>query len=178
MLEPEAPCPHHARRTDAQAGQDCCVLFGLGVGATVGPSLGPAAVWSGVAIAALGVVLSLVGTTESDLVGDGLVDRDEDAGVAGDGTTTGTAVVAERRRRNRQRPTLSGLGTRVEQILKLAEEQADDHRAEARLEAEGIVTASSGPRRPTGRCASPDRCSRALPEERGYGARGIRAGTR
>lgn len=118
------------------------VLFGLGVGAAVGPSLGPAAVWSGVAIAALGVALSLVGTTESDLVGDGLVDRDEDAGVAGDGMTTGTAVVAERRRRNRQRPTLSGLGTRVEQILKLAEEQAADHRAEARLEAEGIVTAA------------------------------------
>ncbi|MGS2619543.1 DivIVA domain-containing protein [Micromonospora sp. LZ34] len=118
------------------------VLFGLGVGATIGPSLGPAAVWSGVAVAALGVGLSLIGTTESDLVGDDLVDRDEDAGLAGDGTTAGTAVVAERRRRDRQRPTLSGLGTRVEQILELAEEQADDHRAEARLEAEGIVTAA------------------------------------
>ncbi|MFI5490474.1 hypothetical protein [Micromonospora echinaurantiaca] len=34
------------------------------------------------------------------------------------------------------------MGTRVEQILDLAEEQADDHRAEARLEAEGIVTAA------------------------------------
>ncbi|WP_374103788.1 DivIVA domain-containing protein [Micromonospora sp. U56] len=117
------------------------VLFGLGVGATVGPSLGPAAVWSGVAVAALGVALSLVGTTESDLVGDGPADRDEDREVAGDGTATGSAV-AERRRRNRQRPTLSGLGTRVEQILELAEEQANDHRAEARLEAEGIVTAA------------------------------------
>ncbi|MGW5667366.1 hypothetical protein [Micromonospora sp. NPDC003776] len=40
------------------------------------------------------------------------------------------------------RPTLSGLGTRVEQLLKLAEEQADDHRAKARLDAEGIVTAA------------------------------------
>ncbi|MEO3769209.1 hypothetical protein [Micromonospora sp. B9E7] len=28
------------------------VLFGLGVGASVGPSLGPAALWSGVAVAA------------------------------------------------------------------------------------------------------------------------------
>ncbi|MEU5790646.1 hypothetical protein ABZ754_23335 [Micromonospora purpureochromogenes] len=118
------------------------VLFGLGVGATVGSSLGPAAFWSGVAIAAIGVALSLVGTTESDLVGDGLVDHDEDAGIAGDETTTGTAVVPERRRRNRQPPALSGLGTRVEQILKLAEKQADDYRAEARLEAEGIVTAA------------------------------------
>ena len=118
------------------------VLFGLGVGATVGPSLGPAAVWPGVAIAALGVALSLVGTTGSALVGDGPVDHDEEAGAADDATTTGTTVVAQRRRRNRQRPTLNGLSTRVEQILKLAEEQADDHRAKARLEAEGIVTAA------------------------------------
>ncbi|MFG3301797.1 DivIVA domain-containing protein [Micromonospora chersina] len=114
------------------------VLFGLGVGAAVGASLGPAAVWPGVAVAAL----SLIGTTESDLVGDDLVDRDGEPGAADDGTTPGTAVVAERRRRNRQRPTLSGLGTRVEQILHLAEEQADHHRAEARREAEGIVTAA------------------------------------
>src|SRR5579859_18626 len=40
------------------------------------------------------------------------------------------------------RPTLSGLGTRVEQILRLAEEQANDHRGEAKREAEGIVSAS------------------------------------
>lgn len=43
---------------------------------------------------------------------------------------------------NSRRSLLSGLGSRVEQILKLAEEQADNHRAEARLEAEGIVTAA------------------------------------
>lgn len=118
------------------------VLFGLGVGAAVGASLGPAAVWPGVAVAALGVALSLIGTTESDLVGDDLVDRDGEPGAAGDGTTAGTAVVAQRRRRDQQRPTLSGLGTRVEQILQLAEEQADDHRAEVRREAERIVTAA------------------------------------
>ncbi|MGV9809642.1 hypothetical protein [Micromonospora chersina] len=118
------------------------VLFGFGVGAAVGASLGPAAVWPGVAVAALGVALSLIGTRESDLVGDDLVDRDEETGAAGDATTAGTAVVAERRRRDRQRPTLSGLGTRVEQILQLAEEQADDHRAGARREAEAIVAAA------------------------------------
>jgi hypothetical protein len=106
------------------------VLVGLGVGVAVGPSLGPAGVWSGVAIATLGVALSLVGTTES-----------EDAGVAGDGTTTGAAVVAERRQ-DRQGPTFSDLGPYVEQLLSLAEEQADQHRAEARLEAEEIVTAA------------------------------------
>ncbi|MBM7494270.1 hypothetical protein JOD64_005492 [Micromonospora luteifusca] len=114
------------------------VLFGLGVGATVGPSLGPAALWSGVAVATLGVALSLLGTTESDLIGDGLVDRDEKTELAGAGTTTRTME----RRQDRERPTLSGLSTRVEQILRLAEEQAADHRAEARREAEGIVTAA------------------------------------
>ncbi|WP_435820955.1 hypothetical protein [Micromonospora musae] len=118
------------------------VLFGLGVGAAAGPSIGPAALWSGIAVAALGVTLSLIGTTESDLVADGLVPRDEDTGEAGHRTTTGRGDAAERRRRDRQRPTLSGLGTRVEQILELAEGQADDHRAEARREAERIVTAA------------------------------------
>jgi len=39
------------------------------------------------------------------------------------------------------RPTLSGLGTRVEQILRLAEEQANDHRGEAKRESEGILSA-------------------------------------
>ncbi|TDC37398.1 hypothetical protein E1211_10475 [Micromonospora sp. 15K316] len=115
------------------------LLFGLGVGAAVGPSLGPAAVWSGIAVAALGVTLSLVGTSESDLVRDGLVGRGEEAG---DGTPAATADDAERRRRDRERPTLSGLATRVEQILELAQKQGDDHRAEARREAERIVTAA------------------------------------
>jgi hypothetical protein len=39
------------------------VLFGLGLGAAAGPSLEPAAVWSGVALATLGVALALVGRT-------------------------------------------------------------------------------------------------------------------
>ena len=46
------------------------------------------------------------------------------------------------------RPTLSGLGTRVEQILRLAEEQANDHRGESKREAEGIISGpeAGGPR--------------------------------
>ncbi|MGV9215121.1 hypothetical protein ACTFTM_24945 [Micromonospora sp. RB23] len=112
------------------------VLIGLGVGAAVGPSLGPAALWSGVAVAALGVALSLIGTSGSHLVEDGLADRGD-----ADQAASGTAVAAPRRRK-RETPTLSGLGTRVEQILDLAEKQAEDHRAVARLEAESIVTAA------------------------------------
>src|SRR3954452_14543870 len=40
------------------------------------------------------------------------------------------------------RPTLSGLGTRVGQILRLAEEQANDQRGEAKRESEGILSAA------------------------------------
>ncbi|WP_430502793.1 DivIVA domain-containing protein [Micromonospora trifolii] len=117
-------------------------LFGLGVGVAVGSAFGPVAVWLGVAVAAVGIGLSLIGTAESDLVGDGLVDRDEPAGVTSDATVVGRAGVAERKRRNANRPTFANLGTRVEQILKLAEEQADDHLNAARLEADKTVSAA------------------------------------
>lgn len=110
------------------------LLFGLGVGAAVGPSLGTAALWSGVAVAALGVGLAMVGESEADLVADGTAGRD------GSGTSTDTSY--EEWRQRHERPTLSGLGTQVERILKLAEEQANDHRAEARRESEELVTAA------------------------------------
>ena len=83
-------------------------LFGLGVGLVVGPALGPVAIWLGVAVAALGIGLSLIGTAESDLVGDGLVDRDEPAG---DRSAAGTAGVAERQRRNANRTHVRPPGT-------------------------------------------------------------------
>ncbi|WP_328653524.1 hypothetical protein OG598_06565 [Micromonospora sp. NBC_00330] len=114
-------------------------LFGLGVGLVVGPALGPVAIWLGVAVAALGIGLSLIGTAESDLVRDGMVDRDEPAG---DRSAAGTAGVAERQRRNANRPTFAHLGPQVERILKLAEEQADDHLNAARLDAEKTVNAA------------------------------------
>jgi vacuolar-type H+-ATPase subunit H len=38
--------------------------------------------------------------------------------------------------------TIHGLGSRVEGILRLAEQQADDHRAQARREAAEIVAAA------------------------------------
>ena len=79
------------------------VLFGLGVGLVVGPSLGAVAVWLGVAVAALGIGLSLIGTAESDLVGDGLVDRDEPAG----------RPATDRQRAPRASPNDSG-GTRTD----------------------------------------------------------------
>ncbi|WFE99987.1 hypothetical protein [Micromonospora sp. WMMD964] len=110
------------------------VLVGLGVGAAVGPSLGTAALWSGIAVAVLGIGLSLVGESEPDLVADGMVDRD------GKGTSADTS--AESRRQLYERPTLTGLAPRVEQILRLAEEQANDHRAEATRECEEMVAAA------------------------------------
>src|SRR5919106_1181426 len=42
----------------------------------------------------------------------------------------------------RAQPTLSGLGTRVEQLLRLAEEQAKEHRGESKREAEKLIAAA------------------------------------
>ncbi|MFK4245934.1 hypothetical protein ACI2KV_23925 [Micromonospora chokoriensis] len=113
------------------------LLVGLGVGAAAGPSLGPAAAWSGIAIGALGVALFLVGTRESDLVGDVGID-DEEAEVPYDGAAT----AVERRPRIRQRSTFAHLGPHVEQILRLAEEQASTIVEDARLESERLVAAA------------------------------------
>ncbi|SCF08091.1 DivIVA domain-containing protein [Micromonospora chokoriensis] len=110
------------------------LIVGLGVGAAVGPSLGTAALWSGVAVAALGVGLSLIGDSAPDLVAQGTVDRD--------GNRASTDASGDARRELYERPTLSGLAPRVEQILRLAEEQADDHRAEAKRESEELVAAA------------------------------------
>ena len=68
-----------------------------------------------------------------------MVDRDEPAG---DRSAAGTAGVGERQRRNANRPTFAHLGPQVERILKLAEEQADDHLNAARLDAEKTVNAA------------------------------------
>lgn len=97
------------------------IVFGIGVGVVSGPFLGDAALWAGVVIAALGVALALAGPTDNRyLTGTGL-------SPLGDGG---------------QQSSLGGLGTRVEQILRLAEEQADDHRREATREAEAILSAA------------------------------------
>ena len=52
--------------------------------------------------------------------------------------------VAEQAKQLEQRaqPTLSGLGTRVEQLLRLAEEQSNEHRDEAKREAEKLIAAA------------------------------------
>jgi len=46
------------------------------------------------------------------------------------------------RRRDESRPAFHDVGTRVEEILRLAEEQAEAHRAEARREAAEIMAAA------------------------------------
>jgi hypothetical protein len=58
-----------------------------------------------------------------------------------DGEATGVEVPT-RAAPTRERPTLSGLSTRVEQILYLAEEQAAEHVAKAKQQAEAIVAAA------------------------------------
>ncbi|WFE30871.1 hypothetical protein O7623_23730 [Solwaraspora sp. WMMD791] len=105
------------RRSATAAG----MVFGIGVGVVTGPFLGDAALWVGVVIAALGVALSVAGPTDDRYL-----------------TGTGSRPPGH----DGQQFALGGLGTRVEQILRLAEEQADDHRREATREAEAILSAA------------------------------------
>ncbi|WP_155372122.1 hypothetical protein [Catellatospora vulcania] len=91
----------------------------LGTGTLVGVHAGGVALWVGVGLLGAGLLLTLAGPgSGADLL----------PGPAGIRSDT--------------RPGLDGLGTRVQQILRLAEEQADDHLAEARKEALKIVAAA------------------------------------
>jgi hypothetical protein len=90
-------------------------LFAAGFGAVVGASAGREAMPFATGAGVVGLLLAFAGSLSRS--GGDLI---EDA-------------------KSPDRPSLSGLGTRVEQILRLAEEQADNHRAEARREAEAII---------------------------------------
>ena len=90
------------------------LTIGLGLGAVGAVLAGPVAFWPGAALAALGVAVAATGSRTPDLVA----------------AATPAPAAA---------PAGSGLGGRVEQVLRLAEEQAEDHRSEARREAERIV---------------------------------------
>ncbi|GIE30442.1 hypothetical protein Ait01nite_034870 [Actinoplanes italicus] len=107
-------------------------LIGGGCGLATGASAGDPAVIPGLVAAALGAALLALGGRSQ---GARLI---EDA-TAGDVKKT-------------PRPTLSGLGTRVEDILRLAEEQAHAHVAAAEDEARQIVArANAEARRIEGR---------------------------
>ena len=81
----------------------------LGLGITVGAVTGEAALWYGSAIVVMGVVLTVVGKPRP------------------------TPAAAEH-----GVPTLSGVGHQIEDLLRLAETQANEHIAEAKRESEAI----------------------------------------
>ncbi|BEL05094.1 hypothetical protein Q0Z83_032850 [Actinoplanes sichuanensis] len=102
-------------------------LFAGGAGALVGAVAGRDVMPFAIAAAVVGLVMLVAGSVSrsgADLIEDAKVPRQ--------------AGRADRS----DRPTLAGLGTRVEDILRLAEEQADDHRAEAKREADAIIAAA------------------------------------
>ena len=93
-------------------------LVGLGIGIGIGAGFGSAAVPWAVIVGLVGIALSFVGSREP-------------------------ALTAESQSQpSSRRPQLADLGSRVEQILRLAEEQADNYRKEAEREAEGLVAAA------------------------------------
>jgi len=91
-------------------------LLGAGLGLMVGEGVGEAAALPGLVIAVLGLLLLIFGRRSGsrELVGDALAARPWGPD---------------------ERPSLAHLGTRVEQILSLAKEQADDHVAQAQAQA-------------------------------------------
>ncbi len=102
-------------------GRTATLLIGLGLGIGATPYLGSGAVWAAGVGVVLGLGLLLVGTPEPPTLGAGQPDRPSTV--------------------DRQpKPSLAGLGTQVEQILRIAEEQAEDHRAEGRRKAERLVS--------------------------------------
>lgn len=92
-------------------------LAWLGMGTLVGVYADGVALWIGVGLLGVGLLLTL-------------------ARPGGDETLLPSPT------RTSSGGELGGLGTRVEQILRLAEEQADDHLAEARKQAQQIVAAA------------------------------------
>jgi hypothetical protein len=103
------------------------LLLGAGGGAFLGAQLGPLVTVPAVVVGGLGVVLLVLGARRggSDLVGDAATSLEEPADPLGEGDDG--------------RPTLKGLGNRVQRILVLAEEQAADRIAAAEAEAAQIV---------------------------------------
>jgi hypothetical protein len=92
-------------------------LVGAGLGAIGGSYIGSAAVWSGALVALTGLGLYLL--TAGPDVRDGLAREPQD-----------------------DRPPLEDLGTNVAEILRLAEEQAEDYRNDAQRQAQEILSAA------------------------------------
>ena len=98
------------------------ILIGTGVGLAIGGRFAASAAFiAGAVVAVAGLlIVAIPGSPSRDLI----------AGNSADAPAT------------RPAPPLSDLGTRVEQVLKLAEKQADEHRAAARREADQITAAA------------------------------------
>jgi len=97
------------------------LAIGLGIGTAAGGSIGTGAVWVGGGLIFVAAVLAAIGSAD---------------------TTPTVGVPPDNLAREGRRATLSGLGTQVERILRLAEEQAAAHRAQAQREADEIVAAA------------------------------------
>ena len=103
----------------------------LGIGIALGSVFGPTASWGGMALVLVGLVVFLLRPRRPVLVGRPL--RPTPVEEPGYRWTRDDGIDEE------ARPTLSGLGNRVVDILMLAERQAEDHRSEARRQAQQII---------------------------------------
>ncbi|MCU7726070.1 hypothetical protein ODJ79_20285 [Actinoplanes sp. KI2] len=102
-------------------------LLGLGIGGWLGVQVGEAAALGGLVVAVAGLLLLGLGARSGDPGGDLVGDAMEARADGGEATAPA------------DRPKLPGLGRRVEQILRLSEEQAAAHLAQAKVEADRIL---------------------------------------
>jgi nucleotide-binding universal stress UspA family protein len=93
-------------------------LISLGIGAGIGASLGSTAAWFALVAGVFGIALSFAGSREP-------------SPAAGSPDPPASRP-----------PQAEGLESRVRQVLRLAEQQAEDHRDDARREAERILAAA------------------------------------
>jgi predicted lipid-binding transport protein (Tim44 family) len=99
------------------------LLTGLGIGAVIGLNADGGLLGWAVAVAAVGVALMIFRSRGSaDLVAD---------------ATTASRPVPPAEEAGK--PTVAGLGTRVDQIIRMAEQQAADHKRTAEAEAGRII---------------------------------------
>ncbi|MFC4070417.1 hypothetical protein [Actinoplanes subglobosus] len=108
------------------------LVFGAGVGALGGALTGRVSIPVAIGGVVAGLILIMLGSRPR--TGSLIDDARSPA--------TATRVGAGPSPRKADRPTLAGLGNRVEDILRLAEEQAADHRAEAKRDADAIIAAA------------------------------------
>jgi vacuolar-type H+-ATPase subunit H len=116
---------------------------GLGFGLFFGAlSASQVALWAGIGISITGMVAYVASLPAGDDIPPDPLDAADEPDMQPGAARIARSRAARSRADDERRPTLSGLGTRIEQIMQLAEQQANDHLKDKRREADRIIAAA------------------------------------